>query len=218
MAVFEVRQCTDRACGLRMPIETEIHLGLFCPMCGAPMQRIGEPFQNVRGLVEEDFKTPHIEVLLDNIRSAYNVGAIFRTADGIGIRHIYLCGITPNPDDSDAIKKTALGAADLISWSTHPDACALAEALSAKGHRLVALEATPGAIPVNQFRPENLDQSPLVLVVGNERAGVDPGVIDQCERVLMLPMIGTKASLNVAVAFGAAAYWLMLANQDRQSI
>jgi len=165
----------------------------------------------VRGLGEKGFKPGCIDVLLDNIRSSYNVGAIFRTADGIGVRHIYLCGITPTPDSSEEINKTALGAAEQIAWTTHRDACALAKELTARGHRLLALESTPDAIPINQFHLDSIDHRPLVLAVGNERAGVDPGVIDRCETVLALPMYGKKASLNVAVAFGAAAYWLMLA-------
>jgi tRNA G18 (ribose-2'-O)-methylase SpoU len=161
----------------------------------------GEPPQPLRRL----------SALLDNIRSAHNVGAIFRTADGAGLRELYLCGFTPTPEDVPAIAKTALGAERSVPWSYHPNAVALADDLRAKGARLIALERLPKATPIYRFRAEPPDERPWVLVIGNERAGVDPGLLERCEDVIALPMAGEKVSLNVAVAFGAAAYWLSFA-------
>lgn len=146
--------------------------------------------------------------LLDNIRSAYNVGAIFRTAEGVGVRHLYLCGFTPTPTENLALAKTGLGAEEDLLWSHHRNALSLAYVLRDKGYRLLALECMPQATPIYRFRGEPPDERPIVLVVGNERAGIDPGLIDLCDEVLALPMAGNKASLNVAVAFGVAAYWL----------
>jgi tRNA G18 (ribose-2'-O)-methylase SpoU len=149
-----------------------------------------------------------IIALLDNIRSAYNVGAIFRTADGIGTGHIYLCGITPNPGENDAIQKTALGAEIEVPWSHHLDALGLGRALQSQGYRLVALETTPDSQLVFEFNLQKSAPQPILLVVGNEQAGVDPGLLNLCDHVFAVPMVGSKASLNVAVAFGIAAYWL----------
>jgi tRNA G18 (ribose-2'-O)-methylase SpoU len=150
----------------------------------------------------------HFEVILDNIRSAYNVGAIFRIADGAGIKHLYLCGITPNPKGHPAIGKTALGAEDEVPWSYHPNALDVAHTLREKGYHLLALERRSESILLPNFSTEFLNGQPLGLILGNERAGVDPGLIGLCDTVIALPMVGKKASLNVAVAFGIAAYWL----------
>jgi len=149
-----------------------------------------------------------ISVLLDNLRSAYNTGAIFRTADGVGAAHLYLGGITPNPTDNTAVQKTALGSELAVPWSTHPNACVLGQDLQAEGFRLLALETTPHAVPLFDVDLQGFGTDPLLLVVGNEQAGVDPGLLNLCDLVLALPMVGSKASLNVAVAFGVAAYWL----------
>ena len=147
-------------------------------------------------------------MLLDNLRSAYNTGAIFRTADGVGAVHLYLGGITPNPTENMAVGKTALGSELTTPWSSHPNACALAQDLQAEGFRLLALETTPHAIPIFEVDLDGFGTDPLLLVVGNEQAGIDPGLLDLCDLVLALPMVGSKGSLNVAVAFGVAAYWL----------
>lgn len=149
-----------------------------------------------------------LSAILENIRSAYNVGAIFRTANGVGLQHLYLCGLTPTPKENPAIEKTALGAELLSPWSQHLNALTLARDLREEGHVLVGLECTSKATPIYRFRGEPSDDRPMVLIVGNERAGVDPGLLDLCDQVLALPMLGKKESLNVAVAFGVAAYWL----------
>jgi tRNA G18 (ribose-2'-O)-methylase SpoU len=147
-------------------------------------------------------------LILDNIRSAYNVGAIFRTADGIGVNKLYLCGITPTPKTTEAIGKTSLGAENTIPWEYHPNGVTISRVLKYQGYNLIVLERTAAAQLINDYHPDPSDQRITVLVIGNEKAGVDPGIIEVCDRVIALPMMGEKASLNVAVAFGAAAYWL----------
>ncbi len=205
--MFETRQCTHAACGLRFPMDPDLHRGNYCPRCGSNMIRVGSPYQTPQAVVEVRPKRK-IFVLVDNIRSAHNVGAIFRTADGVGAEHIYLCGITPNPKDNHAVKKTALGAEISLSWSDHRDAVTLALELRIQGFYLIALETTHYSIPIFNIDRQSLDQVPVLLIVGNEQAGVDPGLLAGCDLVLSLPMAGSKASLNAAVAFGVAAYWL----------
>ena len=208
MTHFEFCQCTNPECRLRMPIDPQIHQGDFCPRCGALLERIFSEEENCA--VSDRFfprKYP-IEVILDNIRSAYNVGAIFRIADGAGIKHLYLCGITPNPKDHPAIRKTALGAEDQVDWSYHPNAVDVAYFLREEGCHLLAMERKPESMMIGKYSTKTLQEQPIGLILGNERAGVDPGLIDLCETVIALPMVGKKASLNVAVAFGIAAYWL----------
>jgi len=154
-----------------------------------------------------------VEVLLDNIRSLRNVGSMFRTADGAGVGHLYLGGITPTPEHPK-LAKTALGAERSVPWSRHPDAAAAAAELRARGRALWALEGGPRSTSL--FEPEVAaaaeslvtDERVVVLVLGHEVSGVDPRIVDQCERVVHLPMVGHKESLNVSVTLGVAAYWL----------
>jgi 23S rRNA (guanosine2251-2'-O)-methyltransferase len=205
--MFEIRQCTHPECGLRLPIDPAVHRGVYCPRCGAQMMGAAAPYQHRQSMAETRPKR-RISILLDNLRSAYNTGAIFRTADGVGAAQLYLGGITPNPTENMAVGKTALGSELTIPWSAHPNACALAQELQAEGFRLLALETTPHAVPIFGVDLQRFGTDPLLLVVGNEQAGVDPGLLALCDLVLALPMAGSKGSLNVAVAFGVAAYWL----------
>lgn len=154
-----------------------------------------------------------VDVVLDNIRSAYNVGSIFRTADAARIRHMYITGYTPTPEHR-SVAKTALGAEHTVPWSHHPDPHPLLARLRAEGVTLAALEQTDtpmriGAVTAAQF--------PLALVLGNEVAGVQQALLDQCDLALEIPQYGAKHSLNVSVAFGIAAFGLVERWQDTQA-
>ncbi|GEM_PF-47247 len=200
------RICTAPACGLRFPAPFGTDLGATCPRCGAPTTTSDPAFpMDERRPTETRPTGPPLEALFDNIRSLRNVGSMVRTADGAGVRHLHLCGITPTPDHPD-LRKTALGAEQNVVWSYHRDAVAAATSLRDRGMRLWALEGTSGASPL--FSALEGEASAIVLVLGHERAGVDPGVLRCCERVVRIPMHGTKQSLNVSVAFGVAAYAL----------
>ncbi len=177
------------------------------------MTRVAGPYRHRKGTEAVRPQKP-LRVLLDNLRSAYNTGAIFRTADGVGAEHLYLCGITPTPENHPEVAKTALGAELGTAWSAHPDAVAVGQDLHSAGFRLLALETAPDSVPIFEADPRTLEGRPLVLVVGNEQAGVDPDLLSLCDSALSIPMIGKKASLNVAVAFGVAAYWLAFSGDD----
>lgn len=187
-------------CSLRFPGE----VGVACPLCKTGTQLASERCQ----APGEGVTSPAapLALLLDNVRSVFNVGSIFRSADGSGAGHIYLGGITPTPDHK-AMRKTALGAEESVSWSAHKNSVQLAEELAEQGHTLWALERTKGSddlFTAASARPEGS----LILVLGNEVAGVDPGILPYCERCVHIPMRGSKASLNVATAMGVAAYAL----------
>jgi len=147
-----------------------------------------------------------VEAMLDNIRSTWNVGSMFRTSDGFGIRKIYICGITPTPENSK-VGKTALGAELTIPWERSNNGIELANSLKSKGYRLWALEDLPEAEPLFDMAAEPVN-APTVLIVGNEVCGVDPGIIKLCDKVISIPMLGMKHSYNVAVAFGMVASFL----------
>jgi tRNA G18 (ribose-2'-O)-methylase SpoU len=153
-------------------------------------------------------ESPHMEALLDNIRSAWNVGSMFRTADGLGIRRLHLCGLTPTPENPKVVK-TSLGGEKKVAWRQYNDGVKAARELREQGFHLWALEDCPQAEVLTDIGPYT-SRGPLLLVVGNEISGVDPGILELCERVLSIPMRGVKRSFNAAVAFGIAAYHLSI--------
>lgn len=147
-----------------------------------------------------------IEAVLDNIRSAWNVGSMFRTADGMCISSIYLCGITPTPLHPQ-VRRTALGAENTIRWEYASNAVSLVKSQISDGKRLWVLEETRGAENLYDLLMDN-NQEPILLAVGNEISGVDPGLLELAEKVISIPMGGRKRSYNVAVAFGIATSYL----------
>ncbi|MBN1666343.1 MAG: TrmH family RNA methyltransferase [Anaerolineales bacterium] len=140
---------------------------------------------------------------MDNIRSGWNVGAMFRTADGLGGGRMHLCGITPTPEQPQ-VAKTALGAEKTVTWVYASNAVKHCQKLQQQGYVIWALEDTPEAEAIFGLQGEHLVCERRVLVVGNEVTGVDPAILALCERVLAIPMLGAKRSLNVAVAYGIA--------------
>lgn len=146
-----------------------------------------------------------VVAVLDNIRSAHNVGAILRTADALALAHVFLCGITP-PGDHIAVFKTALGADASVPWSHAASAREVVEQFRRKGMTVAALELTASPTPVETLTASHF---PLALVVGNEVDGVDAGVLAVCDLAIELPQWGAKHSLNASVAFGVAAYDLV---------
>jgi 23S rRNA (guanosine2251-2'-O)-methyltransferase len=153
-------------------------------------------------------------VLLDNIRSAWNVGSILRSADGFGFSHSYLCGITPTPDN-EAVAKTSLGAEDSVPWSFHKDALKLVKDLKAEGWKAYGLEEDARAVDISQASSITHKGERQVLIVGNEVTGVDPELLDLCNQILYIPMRGEKKSFNAAIAFSIAAYALTAKRVER---
>lgn len=202
-------QCRSAGCGLRFPVAASEGLSV-CPRCGTPLDVVAtvshgareQTLQRARRLLPR-----RVEVVVDNLRSIYNVGSVFRTADGVGLHHLYLCGITPTPAHPK-LRKTALGAEEAVAWSYHANAPALVDAKRGQGMAVWALEADPDATPLEMRTVAALaaNAAGLLLVIGNENAGVDPALLARADRVLRLPMRGVKRSLNVATAFSAAVY------------
>jgi tRNA G18 (ribose-2'-O)-methylase SpoU len=146
-----------------------------------------------------------IYVLLDNVRSLYNVGSIFRTSDGALIQKMYLTGFTPYPPRHE-IDKTALGSTNSVPWEYNKDPLEIVEKLRSDGIKIVALEHTDKSIPY--FRFEKTD-FPVCLVVGNEIKGIQEDILKISDIAIEIPMHGIKQSLNVAVAYGIALYDLV---------
>lgn len=161
--------------------------------------------QRKRGLEEhlraaearEDWPTLPVQLVLDNVRSLHNVGSLFRTADGFGIRKLQLLGFTPAPPRPE-IAKTAIGAEEVVPFETIEDPAVAMLRLEAEGYQLVALEQTTASESIYDFD----FRFPVAIVLGHETDGVSDEVLARVEATVEIPMLGVKHSHNVAVAGG----------------
>jgi 23S rRNA (guanosine2251-2'-O)-methyltransferase len=142
--------------------------------------------------------------LLDDVRSLYNVGAFFRTADAAGLSRLYLCGITGRPPHS-GIRKTALGAEQVVAWEHASDAVALARQLRDQGYEIAAVETSLRSVDLFDWKPA----FPVCLIFGNEVDGIRPELAEVADTHVRIPMLGIKHSLNVATAAGVVIYELL---------
>jgi tRNA G18 (ribose-2'-O)-methylase SpoU len=145
-----------------------------------------------------------VSVLLDNVRSAYNVGAFFRTLDAVGGERLYLGGITPRPGHR-GVAKTALGAESSLPWTDVPDVDRLLAELDASGTVIAAIETALTAVDLFDWRPS----FPVCVVFGHEVCGIAPSIMQRVGVHVRIPMLGRKQSLNVATAGGVVLYELL---------
>jgi len=205
---FVIRQCVNQHCRFRFPAPADQLLQSHCPKCGHLLEQDGRAYENSPVQQPSSLeRTYSLSILLDNIRSALNVGSIFRTADGIGVNPPPLGGITATPDNPK-VGKTALLAESCMKWSYHLNALDVVTNLKQEGVQIWSLEMTAKSLPI-QAALQHRTEAPMLLVAGNEQSGVDPGVLSISDRLVHLPMAGSKTSLNVAVAVGIAASMLL---------
>jgi 23S rRNA (guanosine2251-2'-O)-methyltransferase len=145
-------------------------------------------------------------VVLENIRSAYNVGSVFRTADAFLLEAIYICGYTCRPPHKE-IRKTALGAEESVRWEYFPGSGAAIEALRASGYRVFAVEQAHGSKMLNQFISTPGEK--IAVVFGNEVTGVEEETIRSADGCIEIPQFGMKHSLNIATAAGVVLWELV---------
>ncbi|HRY62462.1 MAG TPA: TrmH family RNA methyltransferase [Candidatus Paceibacterota bacterium] len=155
-------------------------------------------------------KTKELYLILDDIRSNFNVGSIFRIADCVGIKKIFLGGITPAPLDrfgriNNEIKKVALGADETVSWEKAPSVSLLVNKLKKDGFEIVSLEQSEDSTDYKKFKLKKK----TALIVGNEVAGVKKSLLKLSDHILEIPMMGDKESLNVAVATGITVFRIL---------
>ena len=144
-----------------------------------------------------------VVLILDNIRSAHNVGSAFRTADAFKVDKIWLCGISACPPSAE-IHKSALGAEDSVPWEHRADTEALVRELREQGYTVLSVEQTENATKLQDFSPAPFER--YALVFGNEVEGVQQGVVDASDGALEIPQYGTKHSLNVSVSIGVVLW------------
>ena len=169
-----------------------------------------------------------IIVIIHNIRSLYNVGSIFRTADAAGVKKIYLCGITPAPIDifgklRQQLTNVSLGAEKSVEWEHIKSAVRLIDKLKKDNHKIFVIEQSENSIPYYKFQSYKVNPRKIVLVVGNEIKGIPASILRRADKILEIPMKGAivrqahhprhlgrgKESLNVAVAFGIVVFHLI---------
>ena len=138
-------------------------------------------------------------VVLDNVRSMHNVGAVFRTSDAFLIDKIYLCGITATPPHKE-IHKTAIGAENSVEWEYVKDSDELITKLKEDNYQIITIEQTEGSVLLNEFEVDKSKK--YAIVMGNEVDGVQQSIIDKCDTCIEIPQSGTKHSLNVSVCTG----------------
>jgi len=143
-------------------------------------------------------------VLLDNVRSMYNVGAFFRAADGVGLEKLWLCGITAYPPKK-AISKTALGAEETVAWEHDWDGVRVADGLWRGGFEIAAIETSVDAVDLFEWQP----RFPVCVAFGHEVDGLRPELLEMADTHVRIPMLGQKKSLNVATAGGIVLYELL---------
>lgn len=156
----------------------------------------------------EDFrqsKKRPFRIVLDNVRSAHNIGSVFRSADAFAVEQILLCGITAVPPNRE-IHKTALGATETVEWSYYESTKEAVEACKKDGFTIVLIEQTTGSIPLQDYVPEG----PIALVFGNEVEGVSDDVLPLADQAVEIPQFGTKHSFNISVCAGIVMYDLFV--------
>jgi tRNA G18 (ribose-2'-O)-methylase SpoU len=163
------------------------------------------PFQATSvGALYDRISALPVAVMLDNVRSLYNVGAFFRTADAARIERIYLGGITGCPPQR-AIAKTALGAEQSVPWEHTSEPAALLRSVAQRGYEIAAVETTVHAVDLFDWAP----RFPVCIVFGHEVEGIGPKISALCDTHVRIPMLGSKHSLNVATAGGVVIYELL---------
>ena len=150
-------------------------------------------------------KTPVI-VVLENIRSAYNVGSVFRTSDAFLVEAIYIIGYTSQPPHKE-IKKTALGAEETVDWKHFNTSAEAIEELRTKGFNIYAVEQAEGSYKLNAIHIEPVEK--IAVIFGNEKSGVEQSTISFCDGCIEIPQLGVKHSLNIATAAGVVLWELV---------
>lgn len=151
---------------------------------------------------KEADKTPLV-IVLDNVRSANNVGSVFRTADAFALEGVHLCGITARPPQKD-IRKTALGASESVSWTHHSQTVEAVQQLKEDGYQIIAIEQAEGSTFLQDFKVDKTAK--YAIIFGHEVNGVGEEVMELVDACIEIPQFGTKHSLNIAVSVGVIVW------------
>lgn len=210
MSSYVILQCGNRKCNFRFPAEKE-NFNIYCPFCGEKLEVLQYTLDNGYAQYRRNPHL-HLECILDNVRSSYNVGAIFRSASAFSIDHLDLCGFTPTPDQAKVLK-TSLGAEKQVSWSYERNALSLIQQKKTeRSCSIYSIEASLTATSLLNAMEKQSAQH-ILLVFGNEIFGVDPEIRRLSDAVLQIPITGDKKSLNVSTAFAIAVFYFSMFHQ-----
>jgi 23S rRNA (guanosine2251-2'-O)-methyltransferase len=201
-----IRECTSQNCGFRYPDISIDPVIAQCPQCGENAEIVHLLDLTCNGYQpnRNDFQAGNIICVLDNIRSVYNVGSLFRTMHGFGIQEAILAGITPTPFHKN-FRKTSMGAEENIHWISVNNAFKQCQLLKDNGSILISLESSEAAKSIKLFdRPD--ESKKIVFIVGNEITGIDPSLLKISDQILAIPIVGKNKSYNVTVAFGIGLF------------
>lgn len=162
--------------------------------------------QEIKKLSKENKREKEIYLILENIQYATNVAAIFRTADAAGVRRIYLTGISKTPPFGKDLKKTSRSKEDSVEWMKRETTGEVIQTLKKLGFKVIAIELTEDAIPLDQLKNEIASDQKICLVAGSEVYGVNKNTLEKCDKAVMIPMYGKGASLNVSTSVGIVLY------------
>lgn len=202
------RQCGNGSCLFRFPVIEEHHQTMKCPRCGMETDPVATILHEIQPAPDHPH-LPRITLILDNLRSVFNVGSIFRSSDGCGlVQKIFLCGTTPTPDHPKFFK-TSLGSEQSISWAYRTNAYHLCKEYQRIGIPLWSLEMSSCSMNLYQLPQDEVTKHrEIALIAGNEVAGIDPDILRISDNILHLPLHGVKESLNVAIAVSITIYHL----------
>ncbi|HWQ46355.1 MAG TPA: RNA methyltransferase [Longilinea sp.] len=205
--IFRIWECSQPECRFRFSALLTEKTPPNCPRCHSDLKLVLNDCLSPKvTTAPQENPSPQLTVLLDGLRSTFNVGAVFRTGDGAGVKEILLCGTTPTPEHPKMIK-TGLGAQWSVPWRYNPNALLAAQECREKGATLIALEGGETACSLFDL-PVYPPEDKLVLIAGNEATGVDPELLGMCDHIAYIPMQGYKRSLNVSIALGLGIYAL----------
>jgi 23S rRNA (guanosine2251-2'-O)-methyltransferase len=206
-----IRECTQSKCKFRFPDTNYLQLNVQCPICQSKTEIVNLldlslDYRNNNNYWED---SSDFIAILDNIRSVYNVGALFRTSVGLGLKRIFLCGITPTPDHKN-FTKSSLGSENEVVWGKSLNCVDQITTIKESGYKIISIENSDKAIPIQKLTKNNFSQKKVALVVGNEISGVDPDVLSISDSIISIPINGKNKSFNVTTAFGIALYHLSI--------
>ena len=202
------RECTNKNCLFRYPETSSQENVDYCPICGEQSIIAEIVNDSIIDTQKRRISINKYSILpvLDNIRSAYNVGSILRTCEGLGVSRIALCGITPDPRVQKVVK-TSLGAENSVQWQKETNCVIFINSLRNNGYQIISLETDKSAKSIGEISKYDISHK-IALVIGNEKHGIDPGVLKLSDLILSIPMYGQKESLNVAITFGISLFHL----------
>ena len=203
---FHIFQCINPECKLRFPARDNDRLPVVCPKCKS---KLIELHKNLNKSIQKE-QTINLDgsefiLVLDNVRSAYNVGSILRSSDGFNFHSVYLCGITPTPENPKVLK-TSLHAEINVPWFYRTNSLDLLIELKNNGYMILGMETSSKSTSILDIKKDDLTRK-IALVLGNELSGLDPDVEGVCDYLLNIPMLGQKSSFNVTIAFGISAFY-----------